>query len=348
MTPPLRRDSAAATFRRRVVAWTALFAAALGLAGCGRAGGGAGEGPGAKAIRVAKGGARTLGIRGSQPGLVAKPRAVHFVSTGEMIVIDRSGRIQRLTPEGEFAAQWRLPAWENGTPTGFAVDPRDDSLWVADTHYTRILHYSREGNLLGAFGERGTGPGQMIFPTDVAFDAEDQTLWISEYGQRNRILHFRAADGAFLGEWGHVAETEADLLRPQSLVVAPDGFLYVADAGRHRVWRFRRGPGAPEPVGAWGALGGEPGALKYPYSLALGPEGTLFVLEYGNSRVSHFTTDGRFLGAWGAPGRGPQNLHSPWGVASDARAARLLLADTNNDRLTLLTLAPESARAAAR
>jgi DNA-binding beta-propeller fold protein YncE len=279
-----------------------------------------------------------VGSQGDQPGYFSRPRAVGALSDGSFVVIDRTGRIQRFDRDGNYLLHWWLPAYDNGTPTGFSVDPRDDSLWIADTHYQRILHYSNAGTLLGQFGESGTEPGQMIFPTDVALDPDDYSLWVSEYGNKNRIMHF-TADGEFLGEWGKIVETEADLLRPQSLRVMPQGDLFVCDAGHHRIWRFHRGK-APEPIGSWGTAGTAPGQLKYPYSLDIAPDSTLYIIEYGNSRVSHFTATGEFLGTWGGPGHGPDELYSPWGLGVDGFNHRLLVADTNNNRVLIVTPLP--------
>lgn len=287
---------------------------------------------------AARGSVRVLGCQGRQPGQFVKPRAVRFLSDGSMIVIDRTGRIQRIDAQGNPLFHWRLPAFDNGTPTGFDVDTRDDSLWIADTHYQRILHYSPSGRLLGMFGKQGTGPGEMIFPTDVALDPDDGSLWVSEYGHRNRIMHFQS-DGEFLGEWGKVAESDADLLRPQSLAVMPGGDLLVADAAHHRIWRFRRSR-VPEPIGCWGIAGEKPGELKYPYSIALGLDNTLYVLEYGNSRVSHFTAEGEFLGIWGGPGHAPDRMYNPWGMASSRAGKCLAIADTNNNRVLFVGAMP--------
>ena len=42
----------------------------------------------------------------------------------------------------------------------------------------------------------GTGPGQFIYPTDVAFDAKGH-VFVSEYGDNDRIQVFEP-DGKFL------------------------------------------------------------------------------------------------------------------------------------------------------
>ena len=43
---------------------------------------------------------------------------------------------------------------------GVTVGP-DGLLYVADTHYQRVLVYDKEGRSVRSFGEFGTGPGQF-------------------------------------------------------------------------------------------------------------------------------------------------------------------------------------------
>lgn len=279
------------------------------------------------------GGARVLGSPGRQPGQYAKPRAIACTKDGLVYVVDRSGRIQLVDPAtNDVVAKWTLPDWSNGTPTGISIDPVDgESLWVADTHYQKILHYGRDGTLLSTWGEDGTDPGQMIFPTDVCPSPDGKTVWVTEFGLRSRIMHF-TRDGKFLGEWGSGEYEYSDVQRPQAVAAAPDGRLFVADAGNHRVLVFAADG---SPAGSWGTAGEAPGELKYPYDIALAADGTVYVCEYGNSRVSHFADDGTFLGFWGEPGHDPGQLFSPWGVAV-APGGAIVVADTNNGRLQVV------------
>jgi hypothetical protein len=109
----------------QALAWT-FASVCLLLAGCSRTGAGE-RGGGAAAAHDSQPGAEAaspsdslvIGRLGRQPGLFTKPRAVGFLAGGDMIVIDRSGRIQRLDPQGAHRLDWRLPAFENGTPQGF-------------------------------------------------------------------------------------------------------------------------------------------------------------------------------------------------------------------------------------
>lgn len=277
-------------------------------------------------------GVTIVGKLGRQPGQFVKPRAVALTKDDQLLVIDRSGRIQRFDSiSGEYQSKWQLQEFSNGTPTGMTIDPRDGTIWLADTHYQRIVHYDHEGNILFQFGKHGTNPGEMIFPTDVCPDPADGSLWICEYGLRSRIMHY-SATGEFLGEWGSGEYEYTELQRPMAITVTNDGRIFVADGGNHRILIYNR---KGELLDSWGEAGEAPGQIKYPYDLAFDNEGMIFICEYGNSRVSRFTSTGEFLGMWGVPGHDPGELFSPWGVAVGPDG-RMAIADTNNGRVQLI------------
>jgi DNA-binding beta-propeller fold protein YncE len=276
--------------------------------------------------------ARVVGTWGRQPGKFTKPRAVAVTRDGTLIAIDRSGRIQTFDVNtGALSGWWDLPEWANGTPTGVSIDPNDDTIWVADTHYQRILHYRADGTLISKFGERGSTEGRMIFPTDVAPDPSRDLLWVTEYGVRNRLMLFRR-DGTFVREWGGPAYQDSELLRPQAVTIDAQGRVFVADAGHHKINVY---DGEGELLYRFGTPGEGPGELMYPYDLSIANDGTLYVCEYGNDRISRFTLDGQYLGSWGRPGRGEGQLFSPWGVSAGLDG-HLVVADTLNNRVQII------------
>ncbi|MEO8376963.1 MAG: 6-bladed beta-propeller [Candidatus Sumerlaeota bacterium] len=278
-------------------------------------------------------GAIPFGEPGRQPGQFSRPRAVSFTKSGLIAVVDRTGRLQLFKKENwEFVRQWRFPDSSNGTPTGITTDPIDDSLWVADTHYSRIIHYDQNGKIIKMFGDAGEGPGKMIFPSDAVADPDGKTLWVCEYGRRNRIIKMDR-EGVFEKEWGSEVFDSSDLGRPMAICLSHDAKqLFVIDAGNNRVVVFDRDG---KEVRRFGKDGNGPGEMIYPLDMDMAPDGSLYVMEYGNCRVSHFTQQGKFLGAWGEPGFGEGQLYSPWGCAvSDD--GELLMADTNNHRLQLM------------
>ncbi len=324
--------------------WVGLVAGLGCLAGCGRD-----DGTARPLDVVAK-----LGETGMSPGQVAYPRCIESDSKG-LWVIDKQARVQRLDPAtGRAGVHWKMPEFALGKPTGVTAWRARGApgvlLFVADTHYHRVMVYDvpdsmGEGSpgLVTQFGSFGTGPGEFIYPTDVAVVPNDlgtsvERLYVSEYGGNDRVSVYEpreagAAEFAFRFSFGRYGNGPEEFNRPQSM--AWDALrreLIVADACNHRVGRFTgEGKnlgwmGGPEGVGA------EAGRFNYPYGICQLPDGTLLVAEYGNSRVQRVdVAAGTSLGIFGTRGRGKGQLATPWGVALAGETAFVL--DSGNDRI---------------
>ena len=110
------------------------------------------------------------------------------------------------------------------------------------------------GKPVTAFGTYGTDAGEMVAPTGVAF-APDGTVWVTDRAL-NRVMHF-SVTGEVIGSVGRLCQTQCpdphdyraldlatsghrpgEFLSPSGIAVAPDGVVYVADAGNHRIQRI--------------------------------------------------------------------------------------------------------------
>jgi len=272
-----------------------------------------------------------FGRTGRGPGEFLYPRAIDFAGDGSLFVVDKTGRIQRFSREGDFLDVINMPLIEAGKPTGLTVAP-DGSLYVADTHYHRVVVFSADGEMLDEFGRFGQENGCFIYPTDVAFS--DGRIFVSEYGGNDRVSVF-ANQGDFLFSFGVPGDGKGQLSRPAAICV--DRLrkrLYVADACNHRIAIYDL---QGELFGYIGSAGRQMGQLRYPYDLALLSEGTLAVCEYGNNRIQLFSPDGRSLAVYGHPGRQLGQLAYPWGVAVDSRH-RAFIVDAGNNRIQVWQL----------
>jgi DNA-binding beta-propeller fold protein YncE len=247
-------------------------------------------------------------------------------------IIDMTARIQVFTTAGEFVRGWQTPVHENGRPTGVSIDQAGNVL-VPDTHYFRVLVYSPEGKQLETIGGTlGHGPGEFGFVTDVVEDSQ-RNLYVSEYGEYDRIQKFSPAR-EYLLEWGGHGPQAGQFARPQSMAIDAEDRIWVADACNHRIQAFDT---AGRLLTRWGTHGDRPGELSYPYGLLLDGQGHLYSSEFGNHRVQKFTLDGRSVGCWGTAGRREGELFCPWAVARDSRGLIYVL-DTNNHRVQCIEM----------
>jgi len=277
---------------------------------------------------------------------------------GSIYAIDKDARVQRFSPAGATLAEWRLPKSDRGKPVGATVAP-GGHLVVADTHEHRVVCFSPSGELLWTLGGYGRGPGEFIYPTDIAF-APDGRLFVAEYGGNDRIQVF-GPDRRHLYAFGRCGTADGEFLRPQALAFdAERDELFVADAGNHRIQvftsdgEFRR---------ALGGLGADAGRFSYPFGLLLeigglpadalgearaglgGPASrrTLIVAEHSNHRVQRIDAGtGESLRMAGGLGREPGRLKYPWAVAAAGRSPDgsqlFAVCDQGNSRIVFFTL----------
>jgi sugar lactone lactonase YvrE len=250
----------------------------------------------------------------------------------QIFVVDMTGRIQVFDRQGQYLRGWRTPEIASGRPTGLGI-ANDGSLMVADTHYFRVLFYTPEGQLQAdrtIGGAYGTAPAEFHFVTDVV-QAPSGRILAGQYGELDQIQEF-TDQGRFVRRWGQQGSQLDCFARPQTLLIDPQGLLWVADACNHRILQFELESASPKLVRHFGSPGDQPGQLRYPYGLAWAKDGTLLVAEFGNHRVQRFSTAGESLEIWGAPGSGPGQFSSPWALAVDSTGAIHVL-DTLNHRV---------------
>lgn len=273
-----------------------------------------------------------FGRTGAGPAEFVYPRAIDILADGSLLVVDKTGRIQQLSEDGEFLGVIRMPLTEAGKPTGISVAP-NGNLYVADTHYHRVLVFSAGGELVDEFGRFGTGGGCFIYPTDVAF-APDGRVFVSEYGGNDRVSVFNE-HGDFLCCFGTPGSGPGQFARPSALCVDSSRMrLYVADACNHRIAVYDLDGQLLSYIGSAGRVAG---TLRYPYDLAVFEDGTLAVCEYGNNRVQLFRPDGRSVAVYGGPGRRLGQLAYPWGLAVGSKR-RAFVVDAGNNRIQVWQL----------
>jgi DNA-binding beta-propeller fold protein YncE len=312
-------------------------------------------------------GAGVIGETGVSPGQFSYPRCVD--SDGSTLwVIDKLARVQRIDPKsGRAVAQWRVPKYDNGKPTGVTVwtpakTPDQPLVFIADTHEHRVLVYDPgavvegkfEGHapaLVANFGTYGTEADQFIYTTDVAVLASADgnriaRLYVGEYGGNDRIMMYEPVDPQYttrfpelklvrmVGSMGSSPTREnVQFARPQSLAIDLDRReLLVADACNHRIGRFTLDMELLAWYGSPESAGEAPGAFNYPYGVIALGDGSTLVAEFGNCRLQRIDlATGQSLGILGRRGRGAGELATPWAMAMTGDVVYVL--DSGNNRI---------------
>ncbi len=207
-----------------------------------------------------------------------EPLAVVVTSQDQVLVLDSDmGWIYRFAPDGELLGRFAGPQAQFFHPRGMAIDAQDN-LYIADTGGCRIVKYDVQGNRLTEFGEKGSGPGQLLEPTDVAI-APGGGLYIADTS--NRRIQRWDLFGRYQTEW---AIPLASPYNGPHLALAADGSLFATSPEEHQVRRYS--PDG-ELLGQWGGLG----QFRIPVGLALDEAGNLYVADTLNHRIQKFNRD---------------------------------------------------------
>lgn len=218
-----------------------------------------------------------------------------------------------------------------------------------------VTSWQEGAGILSAWdAQRQAGLGAWTLDVHHAYDPATQVLYLGDGNQRGaRALEFAIDTVAGTGALpngsnsGDGGQARATAMYPQSVVVAPDGSLYVADQLVSRVRRV-----APNGVVTTVAGGGTSTAENIPatmavlngaFDLALGPDGSLYIASLNLSHSSVYRVDPAGIitivagiGAEGFSGDGgPANqakLFWPQGIAVGPDGS-LYIADRRNERV---------------
>jgi DNA-binding beta-propeller fold protein YncE len=202
-------------------------------------------------------------------------------------------------------------------------------LWVADTQNNRIEVFTPAGAFLSKFGTKGSEPGQMYEPKDVALSPDATTLYVADTSN-HRVQGFDL-DGNPLFSWGKYGKAEGDFRSPSCVVVSQAGEVWVCDVQNHRIQVF--GPGGQfagklQPTGQ--------AAFYYPYGLWVAEDGmTVFVSDTYNHRVQVFDIAWQVLAQIGDVGSGIGQWQYPMGMAAGP-GGLLYVVDSGNDRVVAM------------
>lgn len=268
-----------------------------------------------------------VGHRGTGAGELNKPRSVAVDRQDNLYVVDMTGRVQKFSPEGTFLLSWQMPQTDKGKPKGMCRDG-NGRIVVLEPHYSRVNHFSTNGELQQQWGTHGTNAGELAFPRSVAVNSRGN-IFVSEYGITERVQGFTPDGKQSPFAFGQAGDGPAQFNRAEGLGIDTADRIYVADSCNHRIQIF-----SPEGrfLSSYGRPGTAPGEMSYPYDIRVDSAGLQFVCEFGNSRIQIFDSQNKLLEVLGGPGSAPAKFNNPWSIALDSRG-NLYVADAGNHRV---------------
>ncbi len=319
---------------------------------------------------VGRGAASGLGFNLAIDLALGQDDVVYVLSRGSEFVTsvswDRTARGSRVSTitsgaepgDEEFISEFGKYGSEEGQLIWHAVLALDRrrNLYVTYEWLNQVLTFDPEGNLLARWGSAGDGDGQLSGPSGIVFDQEDNAYIVDS---RNHRIQKFTRDGVFLAKWGTLGSDDGQINAPWGITIDHEGCVYVADHKNHRVQKFTA---EGEFVAKFGSYGSGRGPLNRPSDVAVDPDGDVYICDWGNNRVQLFDPSGRFVTSFRGDAQeltkwskmivdvNPESLKRrrevrslepewrlamPRAVTFDARKGRLMIADTQRNRIQI-------------
>lgn len=210
------------------------------------------------------------------------PVALEISSAGDVFITDSKQSVVYKYHYGDkYASAIEL---EDGLiqPTGIVIDKSNDDLYIADTKRHQVLVYDASGSFVRVIGERGTGNGELNYPTMLGWSSKGNLLVTDSLNFRIQIFN---KSGHYLSQFGKVGDATGFQARPKGVASDNKNNIYVVDSLFHNVQVFNSNGEYLLSVGEQGQV---PGKFWLPTGIHIDEEQKIYVADSYNQRVQVF------------------------------------------------------------
>jgi DNA-binding beta-propeller fold protein YncE len=239
------------------------------------------------------------------------------------------GALEAQTPNNPFRPNYQWGNLPDGRQWGSvsAIYPAPDgNIWVAERcgrntcvgtpEIDPVLLMDPDGNVLRSFGA-----GMISWPHGMYVEPNGN-IWIADaavtgseaVGLGHTVMKFSPTGELLmtLGVPGQAGDPPTHLNRPNDMVVAPNGDIFVVDShnpdGTNRLIKYSADGTYLRTIGESGY---EPVQFLEPHAIAMDSQGRLFIADRYNNRIQILDQEGNFIASWTQFGR-------PSGIYIDA------------------------------
>jgi sugar lactone lactonase YvrE len=215
------------------------------------------------------------------------------------------------------------------SPYGIYVDD-DQTIYIADCGNDRIVAWkydSNNGQIVAGGNGQGNRTDQLNYPTDVILDKVNDSLIISDNGNRRVVRWSRRHNTS--------GETILYDINCWGLTMDKNGSLYVSDLRKNEVRRWRIGESSGTIVAGGNGQGEHLNQLNTPTYIFIDEDYSVYVSDMMNHRVMKWMKNaksGIIVAGGKSEGNSLTQLYNPQGVTVD-QLGHVYVVDCDNHRV---------------
>jgi sugar lactone lactonase YvrE len=206
----------------------------------------------------------------------------------------------------------------------------DQTIYVADTCNHRIVEWKRNainGQIVAGGNGQGNRNDQLNLPSKVIIDKQNDCFIICDLGN-GRVVRWPRRNGGS----GEILISNIDC---RNLIMDNDGYLYVSDAQKNEVRRWKMGETEGTIVAGGNGQGNRPDQLNHPYYIFIDEDDSVYVSDGDNHRVMKWmkgAKEGIVVAGSQSQGNGLRQLSDPRGIIVD-QLGSVYVAEWGNNRV---------------
>ena len=223
-------------------------------------------------------------------------------------------------------------------PSGVAIGA-DGSIYVSDYGNHRLKIFDSNGAHVRTIYE-AAGMG-VSYPSKIDTGEDGRVFFVDSGNHRIAVL---SAAGEGLYAFGSQGSGPGQFERPSGIAVGPDGRVAVSDTFNRRVQVFEADGTYVETVGGPRTYDyPNPGELNLPHGVEVDKDGRIIVVDARTNRLQIYGPGGASAYTFDSIGDVRGSYDDPYGVAIDDRTGNIVVVDSGNSRLQVLTFSDTTA-----